>query len=321
MRGQYCGFSVEQESIIFCRYCNFLKQGILYPLFQMNLLKAPDTFASRIPIFVFAAGIAFSAVIWLLHIFWMVCVGTPPGNYYVSMPYAGLSYIHLCTLNFSGFIILGLITLVFGERKIISAALIVSCLAIGANTLLMKASFRIGHLTSMQGLVEGLQEFDPYDQEGRWYHYPSMVLFNHEALTVDVRRWNEVEAEKFEPDVELVSLVGDWTLKTDEYAGICRFECEDFYWAFDFSLKVNGEIWGKKKYRPRKILQEDGVFKIVLCISSRYPADYVYKSRYTNLVSSLEESVYLEMAPDKQSFFMYRDETKKGESLGPFVRQ
>ena len=46
-----------------------------------------------------------------------------------------------------------------------------------------------------------------------------------------------------------------------------------------------------------------------------------YKSLNTNLNSSLGEGVYLEMAPDRQSFFMYTDETRKGMSLGPFVRQ
>ena len=287
----------------------------------MNLFKAPETYASRIPIFVFSTGIAFSAIIWLWHIFWMACIGTPPSNYYVSMPYAGLSYIQFCVLIFSGFIILGLILLWFGERKIFSVALIVSCLAIGSDTLLMKAILKKGHLMSMQGLVQGLQEFDPNDQEGPWYRIPSMVLFNHEALTVDIRRWNKIETEKFEPDVDLVSVVGDWILETDEYTGICRFGCEDFYWAFDFYLKINGEIWGEKKYAPQKILKEDGMYKIVLRCDGWHAADSLYKSWDKKLISSLEEGVYLEMAPDKQSFFMYPDETKEGLSLGPFVRQ
>lgn len=288
---------------------------------KMNLFKTPETFASCIPMFLFVTGTVFSSMIWLFHIFWMAIIGTPPGNYFVSMPYAGLSYIQFCVLVFSGFIILGSILLLFGKRKIFSVALIVSSLAIGTNTLLMKASFKKGHLMSMQGLVQGLQEFDPNDQEGPWYRTPSMVLFNHEALTIDVRRWNEIETEKFEPDVEVVSVVGDWGLDMDEYTGICRFGCGDFFFAFDFYLKVNGEIWGERKYGPQKILKEDGVYKIVLMSGGWHDADYFYKSPYKNLISSLEDGVYLEMAPDKQSFFMYSDETKEGLSLGPFVRQ
>jgi len=288
---------------------------------KMNLFKAPETFASRIPLLLFVTGTVFSSIIWLLHIFWMAIIGTPPSNYYVSMPYAGLNYIQFCVLVFSGFIILGSILLLFGERKTFSVALIVSCLAIGTNTLLMKAIFKKGHLMSMQGLVQGLQEFDPNDQEGPWYRAPSMVLFNHEALTIDIRRWNKIEAEKFESDVDIVSVVGDWVLDMDEYTGICRLGGGDLYWAFDFYLKINGEIWGEEKYAPQKILKEDGLYKIVLRCGGRRTADSLYKSWDKNLISSLEEGVYLEMAPDKKSFFMYPDETKEGLSLGPFIRQ
>ncbi|MDF7800202.1 hypothetical protein P4C99_12055 [Pontiellaceae bacterium B1224] len=287
----------------------------------MNLMKAPEPFASRIPIFVFATGFAFNAMIWLGHIICMGIIGTPPGNYYVSMPYAGLSYFHLCMLNISGFIILGLISLLFGKRKIFSVARIISSLAIGANTLLMKAILRKGHLMSMQGWVQGLQEFNPNDQEGPCYHTPYRFLLNHEALTLNIRRWNEVESKTFVPDVELVSLVGDWVLETEEYAGICRFDIAKFFSGINFYLKINGEVRRETTYLPHKIYNEDGVYKIVLFRGGWRPPESLYKAVYTDLSTSLEYRVYLEMAPDKQSFFMYSDETKKGLSLGPFVRQ
>jgi hypothetical protein len=287
----------------------------------MKLFQTPETFASHIPMFLFATGTVFSSMIWLLHIFWMAIIGTPPSNYYVSMPYAGLNYIQLCVLIFSGFIVLGTILLLFGKRKKFSAALIILSLSIGTNTLLMKAIFKKGHLMSMQGLVQGLKEFDPNDQEGPWYHSPSMVLFNHEALTIDIRRWNEVESEKFEPTIDIVSVVGDWILETDEYTGICRIGCGAFFFAFDFYLEVNGELWGEKKYAPQKIIKEDERYKIVLRGGGRRGADSFYKSWSKNIISSLEEGVYLEMSQDKQSFFMYPDETKDGSSLGPFVRK
>jgi hypothetical protein len=290
----------------------------------MNLSKQTEAlFDSMVPVVLLSTGVVFCGVIWLIHIFWMACIGTPPANYYLSMPYAGLSYISLCVLSFSGFIAVGLILLLCGKRKLFSLALIVSCLSIGTNTLVMKAILRKGHLMSMQGLVQGLLEFDSTDPNDPYYKHPSMVLFNHEVLTKDIRRWNEVEAEKFELAIELVSIVGDWLLATEEHTGICRFDCgdDDWGWDIDCYLEVNGEVWGKKGYLPVKIYKDASLYKILLWGDGWRVADYFYDSGDTNLISSLEDGVYLEMAPDKKSFFMYPDETQTGLSLGPFVRK
>lgn len=273
----------------------------------MNLNKhiPKSLFGSMIPVALFVTGLAFCVVIRLINIYGMVVCSAGDLNYFISKSYIGLNYVQLCVLVFSGFIVLGLLTLIRCKGKMVSIALIVSCLSICTNVLLLKAGVRRAHMDGMMMREESiLSKNDRYSRRS---------LFISESLKSSVDQWNDVEDEKYEPSVEPVSIIGTWDLANGEAYGTCRFFSRSGYfmdvvWAFDGRVTEG-------YYRTGSVNITEDQYEI-------YLGDYAgFGSSAKPPFEGFEEGFYLELNRNQTSFMLYEDKTKTGFSLGPFVRR
>ena len=293
---------------------------MIYTMNPMNHKPhMPDSpFGSMIPVILFVTGMVFCALIWLINIYVMATSVLAGGSCFISTPYIGLSYVQLCVLVFSGFILIGALNLICSRWKLFSAALIISCISIGTNVLLLRAGLRAGHRDSIQRLEESLLSFDANDPQDPYYKYPSRVLLNHEALALSIDQWNKIESKKITSAVDLVSVAGTWKLETESRSGVCHFSYEFGDWDIGFILKINDEVldgW----CNPIKISKTNDLYKIRMSVPHARTEPKTLSP--TSILTVFKDGFYMEINRDRTSFVIYENEAQIGASLGPFIRE
>ncbi len=160
----------------------------------MNIGKqiSKSSLGLALPVTLFAAGVVFCGVAWLINVYFIATSYWESGSYYISKAFAGLSYVSFVVLISSLFAITGLLNLIHLKRKVFSVAVIISSLCVCTHTLLMKSVFRTGQEARIHNLEEGLLCFNPNDPDDPYYGRAAyMVLLNHECLKLSIDRWNE----------------------------------------------------------------------------------------------------------------------------------
>jgi len=166
----------------------------------MNLLhqKYTSPLETAAPILLLLSGLVFCVVVKLLNVFILAIGDAVKANYLISKSYYGVNYFWLCEVIFTGFIALGLLSLIRGKGKICSATLIISCLAIATNVAVIKATVKKGHMKSILVLEAALKraETEPASEP-----YLSAVMSIYRARhkgMVDL--WNELHKNKHDWD-------------------------------------------------------------------------------------------------------------------------
>ncbi len=272
-----------------------------------------------LPVTLFATGVVFTGIVWVINVYFIATSYWESGNYYISKAFAGLSYVSFVVLISSLFAITGLLNIIHLKRKVFSVAVIISSLCVSTHTLLMKSVFKTGQEIRIHNLEEGLLCFNPNDPDDPYYGRSAyMVLLNHECLKLSIGRWNEVEPEKIEPQVTLVSVVGDWKLEAEDHSGICQFSYQEAGVGIKLQLTINDESFEyPKNCLPQEITEDGDLYKVRMAVWGWGPEIEHLKSN----IEGFLDGFYLEMNLDQTSFFIYEDETKSGRFFGPFKRQ
>lgn len=182
----------------------------------MNLQQQNDTspLETTAPIFLLLSGLIFCIVVKSVELVFQALGDAVIANYLISKPYYAVNYFWLCEVLFTGFICLGLLSLIRGKGKACSSILIISCLAIAANTAVLKATMKKGHMQRIRGLEAALERAQT---EAASEPYLSDVMSIHRGRYTElVDRWNELHKNRYEPaaglalsDVERAKVIRD----------------------------------------------------------------------------------------------------------------
>jgi hypothetical protein len=138
----------------------------------------------RQSLFYFCMSIVFCGFVRTLNIYMMVGAGGCSGmNYTISKPFAGWSYYGAVLSIIALLIVLGTIMIWRAPWKMLSVMAVLACICIGANTVLMKGTAKVGHRLE----IEHLRLMDETGHELMQYDY------NQEYYRGIVRMWGEVE--------------------------------------------------------------------------------------------------------------------------------